>query len=83
MPTVDFTMPDLGLGDETPVVSLWLVDVGARLAAGDRLLEVSADGVTVDLPSPASGTLAQVFVYEDDRLTPGLRLAAIEADDET
>jgi 2-oxoglutarate dehydrogenase E2 component (dihydrolipoamide succinyltransferase) len=80
MPTVDFTMPDLGLGDETPVVSLWLVDVGARVLEGDRLLEVSADGVTVDLPSPAAGVLSRVFVYEDDRLTPGMRLAVIEMD---
>jgi pyruvate/2-oxoglutarate dehydrogenase complex dihydrolipoamide acyltransferase (E2) component len=80
--TVNFTMPDLGLAGEPTVVSQWLVDLGGRVAEGDRLLEVSADGVTVDLPSPIGGVLAQVFVYEDDSLSPGMRLAKIEADNE-
>lgn len=76
---VEFAMPELGLGEEPVMVSLWLVDVGGTFAAGDRLLELSADGVTVDLPAPTAGTLRQVFVYEDDRLTPGMRLGLIEA----
>lgn len=78
---VDFTMPDLGLEGERTIVSSWLVDVGTSVAEGDRLLEVSSDGVTVDLPSPASGVLAQVFVYEDDPVTPGMRLGMVEAGD--
>ena len=56
---------------------------GAVANHGDRVvlaaLEVAADGVTVDIPSPAAGTLTAVFVYEDDRVTPGMRLATIEA----
>jgi len=78
MPT-DLLMPDLGLGSEPVVVSLWLVDVGSTVLRGDRLLEVAADGVTVDIPSPVAGTLRSVFVDEDDRVTPGMRLATIEA----
>lgn len=74
----DIVMPDLGLGSEPVAVSLWLVDVGAVVSRGDRLLEVAADGVTVDIPSPAGGTLQAVFVYEDDRVTPGMRLGTIE-----
>ena len=74
----DIVMPDLGLGSEPVAVSLWLVDVGAVVSRGDRLLEVAADGVTVDIPSPAGGTLKVVFVYEDDRVTPGMRLGTIE-----
>jgi len=77
---VDFTMPDLGLGDDHLAVSLWLVDVGSSFLEGDRLLEVTADGVTVDLPAPTAGKLRVVFVYEDDRLRPGMKLATIEAD---
>ena len=75
---IDIIMPDLGLGSEPVAVSLWLVDVGAVVSRGDRLLEVTADGVTVDIPSPAGGTLRAVFVYEDDRVTPGMRLGTIE-----
>jgi len=75
---IPITMPDLGLGDEAVVVSLWLVDVGSTVSRGDRLLEVAADGVTVDIPAPATGTLRATAVYEDDRVTPGMRLGTIE-----
>lgn len=75
---IPFTMPDLDLGAEPVVVSLWLVDVGSVVSRGDRLLEVAADGVTIDIPSPATGTLQATAVYEDDRVTPGLRLGTIE-----
>ncbi len=54
---VEFAMPELGLGEEPVMVSLWLVDVGGTFAAGDRLLELSADGVTVDLPAPGLANL--------------------------
>ena len=75
---VQITMPDLGLGAEPVVVSLWLVDVGSAVSRGDRLLEVAADGVTIDIPSPATGTLQAAAVYEDDRVSPGMRLGTIE-----
>lgn len=76
---VPITMPDLDLGGESVVVSSWLVDVGSIVLRGDRLLEVAADGVTVDIPSPASGTLRAATVYEDDRVTPGMQLGSIES----
>jgi pyruvate/2-oxoglutarate dehydrogenase complex dihydrolipoamide acyltransferase (E2) component len=75
---IPITMPDLGLGDEPVVVSLWLVDVGSTVSRGDRLLEVAADGVTVDIPALATGMLLATVVYEDDHVTPGMRLGTIE-----
>lgn len=75
---IPIMMPDLDLGVEPIVVSLWLVDVGSTVSRGDRLLEVAADGVTIDIPSPATGTLRAVSLYEDDRVTPGMRLGSIE-----
>ncbi|MBL9091022.1 MAG: lipoyl domain-containing protein [Planctomycetaceae bacterium] len=77
---VDFTMPDLDLGDEPVAVSLWLVEVGSSFLEGDRLLEIAADGVTVDLPAPTAGKLRTLFVYEDDRLRPGMKLATIDTE---
>ncbi|MCE9603566.1 MAG: lipoyl domain-containing protein [Planctomycetia bacterium] len=76
--TVDFVMPDLGLNAEPVSVSLWLVDVGSVVLRGDRLLEVAADGITIDIPAPTAGTLRNVYVYEDDRVVPGMRLGTIE-----
>jgi pyruvate/2-oxoglutarate dehydrogenase complex dihydrolipoamide acyltransferase (E2) component len=49
---------------------------------GDRLLEVVAGSVTVDLPSPASGSLLDTLVSEDEPLVIGQLLAVVigEAD---
>ena len=75
-------LPELGLGARTVSASLWLVEPGAEVNAGDRLLEVLAGSVTIDLPSPASGVLVETYVDEDEPLAVGQRLAVIESDDE-
>lgn len=71
-------LPDLGIGDVPVTASLWLVEQGKRVTEGDRLLEVLADGVTVDLPSPVTGLLVKLLVSEDDRLMVGQPLAVLE-----
>ena len=71
-------LPDLGLGDVPVTASLWLVEQGKRVTEGDRLLEVLADGVTVDLPSPVTGLLVKLLVSEDEQLTVGQPLAVLE-----
>lgn len=76
------TLPDLGLGPREVVASLWLVELGASLNAGDRLLEVLAGSVTVDLPAPASGVLVETLVIEDEPLAIGQALAVIESDED-
>ncbi|MBL8826401.1 MAG: lipoyl domain-containing protein [Planctomycetaceae bacterium] len=69
-------LPDLGLPHVT--VSVWLVDRGAKIAAGERIVEVLSDGVTVDLPAPVSGVLIKQLVSEDDPIVIGQVLAWIE-----
>jgi pyruvate/2-oxoglutarate dehydrogenase complex dihydrolipoamide acyltransferase (E2) component len=71
------TLPDLGLGDQPIVLSLWLVKKGSRVAAGDPLVEVLAGPTTVDLPSPADGVLIEKLATTGDVLTVGQRLATI------
>ena len=72
------TLPDLDL-DNLPIrASLWLVEPGSEVTEGDRILEVLAGEVTVDLPSPASGILIETLVSEDDELYAGQRLAVID-----
>jgi len=70
-------LPDLGLADVPITASVWLVPLGGKVTAGDRLLEVLAGEVTVDLPAPADGVLAEQRVAEDDRLHPRQVLAVI------
>jgi len=77
----NLVLPDLGLEDQPLTISLWLVEVGAEVAAGDRLVELAADSVTIDLPSPASGVLVETLAVEDEEVQIGQILAVIEGEE--
>lgn len=72
-------VPELGLGQTPLVASLWLVRRGSEVTAGDRVLEVLAGDVTVDLSSPASGILRELLVADDQPIVVAQALAIIEA----
>ena len=76
---VEMRMPDLDLGSVAVTSSLWLRPIGASVHQGERLLEVSAGEVIVDLPAPVDGLLAARHVEENELLTPGQLLAVIDA----
>lgn len=78
----ELVLPDLGMGEEPVVASLWLVEPGSEVVESDRLLEVVAGSATVDLPAPASGILIETCVGEDELLEVGQVLAIIETRDE-
>ena len=74
----DLVMPDLGLPGANLTASAWLSDLGTRVYEGDRLLEISAGEVTIDLPSPATGILVEQLVGEDDEVSVGQVLGVVE-----
>ena len=78
--TVPLTLPDLGLGDQPIVLTLWLVKRGSRVAEGEPLVEVLAGAATVDLPSPADGVLAEKSAAAGEVLVVGQQLATIASD---
>jgi len=77
MPQVPLVLTDLDLGEIPVLACSWLADQGARVVQGDRLLEVVAGEVTIDLAAPASGRLIQRCVGPEQRLTIGQVLAVI------
>ncbi len=77
----NLVLPDLGLGERPVTLSLWLVEVGAEVTEGDRVVELSAESVTVDLPAPSSGTLVETLAIEDEELAIGQVLGIIESDE--
>jgi pyruvate/2-oxoglutarate dehydrogenase complex dihydrolipoamide acyltransferase (E2) component len=79
----ELIVPELGLREGELVLSLWLVPRGSEVTAGDRLVEVLADSVTVDLPAPASGILIKTLVAEDEPIAVGQTLGIIESGDES
>jgi pyruvate/2-oxoglutarate dehydrogenase complex dihydrolipoamide acyltransferase (E2) component len=76
---VRLTVPDLGLAGVTLVLSLWLVPEGSDVIEGDRVAELLAAGVTIDLAAPVSGRFARALADEDDAVFPGAVLAEFVA----
>jgi 2-oxoglutarate dehydrogenase E2 component (dihydrolipoamide succinyltransferase) len=74
----ELCLPDFDMSGVPVTVSVWHAALGERVVEGDRLLEVTAGDVTIDLAAPASGVLIERCVRIDDRLTVGQVLARIE-----
>ena len=72
------TVPELGIGDVPLMLSLWLVPAGAHVMAGDRVAELAAGGVTIDLEAPVSGRLVAQLADEDELLATGAVIAEFE-----
>lgn len=70
--------PDLDLGEAPIVVSVWHAPRGAAVVEGDRVVELLAGDVVVDVSAPASGVLAERCVGEDERVRPGQTLGVID-----
>jgi hypothetical protein len=77
---VDLSLPDLDLPAVQPRVSAWHADVGQRVALGERLVEITAGDVTVDLAAPASGVLIERCAAMDQPLASDQALARIRAE---
>jgi len=61
------------------VVSEWLVEPGATVAAGDPIMKVETDKALVEIPSPVAGTFLEQLVSIDDEISTGDPIAVIES----
>ncbi|MBU1905950.1 MAG: biotin/lipoyl-binding protein [Candidatus Omnitrophica bacterium] len=71
-------LPDLGEGIEKATLSYWYFKVGEKVNEKDDLVELATDKATFNLPSPATGTVTEIFFQEGDTVKPGDTLATIE-----
>lgn len=67
---LNVTVPDIGDFNEVPVVSI-LVTPGDKVAAEDPLIELESDKATMEVPSPAEGTVVDIKVAEGDNVSEG------------
>ncbi len=74
---VPLVLPELGLGSRSVTVSQWLVRRHGAVVEGDRLLEILADSVSIDLSSPATGRLVEQCVGPDEEVRAGQTLGVI------
>lgn len=72
-------VPRLGEGIEEVTITGWRKQVGDSVNELEPLLEVESDKVTVEIPSPASGTLLKIEKKEGEPARVGELLAVIGA----
>lgn len=77
---IELRMPDLDLPGVLVAACSWHASVGQRVIEGDRLLEIVAGDVAIDLPAPASGVLVERCVEVDQPLEAGQLLGWIQAE---
>jgi pyruvate/2-oxoglutarate dehydrogenase complex dihydrolipoamide acyltransferase (E2) component len=76
----EFKLPDLGEGLTEGEISRWLVQEGQEIGEDDPLVEIATDKTTVEIPSPASGTVSKILVPEGDVVPVGTVLVVIGGD---
>lgn len=62
------------------VVANWFVREGGRVDAGESLCEIQIEKVSIDVPAPVSGEVAERLVAENGEFSRGDPLARIRTD---
>ncbi|HET9508866.1 MAG TPA: dihydrolipoamide acetyltransferase family protein [Gaiellaceae bacterium] len=73
----ELKLPDLGEGLTEGEIARWLVAEGQEVAEDDPLVEIQTDKTTVEIPSPAAGTVTRILVAEGAVVPVGTVLVVI------
>jgi multifunctional 2-oxoglutarate metabolism enzyme len=74
---IDVVTPAAGESVTEGTILEWHAKVGDAIKRDDTIVEISTDKVDVELPSPASGVVAEILVQEGDTVTVGQVIARI------
>ena len=77
---IDFTLPELGENIETGDVVQVLVSVGDTVVADQPVLELETDKATLEVPSPAAGTVSRLAVTAGETIAVGQLILTIETE---
>lgn len=73
-------MPRLGeTVDEVYLVD-WIKKAGDHISVGESLGDVETDKANVEVPSPISGTIIEIFFKSGDEIKTGDPIATCESD---
>jgi 2-oxoglutarate dehydrogenase E2 component (dihydrolipoamide succinyltransferase) len=73
----EIKVPSLGESITEATVSKWLKHPGEQVAADEPVAELETDKVTLEVPAPASGTLAEILAEEGANVPVGAVLGRI------
>ncbi len=71
-------VPSLGESVTEAIVARWFKSVGDAVALDEPLVELETDKVTVEVPSPAAGVLAEVVAADGAEVEVGALLGSID-----
>ncbi|WBU52294.1 2-oxoglutarate dehydrogenase complex dihydrolipoyllysine-residue succinyltransferase [Paracoccus sp. SCSIO 75233] len=75
--SVDVMVPALGESVTEATVATWFKKVGDEVAADEMLCELETDKVSVEVPAPAAGVLAEIVAEEGATVDAKAKLAVI------
>ncbi|MEX0318870.1 MAG: 2-oxoglutarate dehydrogenase complex dihydrolipoyllysine-residue succinyltransferase [Ruegeria sp.] len=75
--SIDVMVPTLGESVTEATVSTWFKQVGDSVAQDEMLCELETDKVSVEVPAPASGVLAEIVAPEGTTVDATAKLAVI------
>ncbi len=75
--TIEVKVPDIGDFKDVPVIEVHVAE-GATVKAEDPLLTLESDKATMDVPSPAAGTVRGLKVKVGDRVGEGTLILLLE-----
>jgi pyruvate/2-oxoglutarate dehydrogenase complex dihydrolipoamide acyltransferase (E2) component len=71
------TLPKFGLTMEEATVNEWLVGIGEHVEQGQTLAVIDSEKVSLELPSPVAGIVAEYLVQIGETVPVGSPLALI------
>jgi 2-oxoglutarate dehydrogenase E2 component (dihydrolipoamide succinyltransferase) len=75
--SIEVRVPTLGESVTEATVATWFKKPGDAVAVDEMLCELETDKVTVEVPAPAAGTLADIVAAEGTTVAAGALLAQI------
>src|SRR6266540_27213 len=76
--TTEIRVPTLGESVTEATIGRWFKKPGESVAADEPVVELETDKVTVEVPAPASGVLAEILVKDGETVAPGALLGQIQ-----
>jgi 2-oxoglutarate dehydrogenase E2 component (dihydrolipoamide succinyltransferase) len=77
--TIEIRAPSEQTEGTRSQVQRWLKSVGDPVTENEPLIELETDKVTIEIPAPAAGVLAEILKQEADEIEPGELLGRIQA----
>jgi pyruvate dehydrogenase E2 component (dihydrolipoamide acetyltransferase) len=77
---VDITMPKMGESITEGTLIKWHKNKGDKVEKDEIIFEISTDKVDTEIPSPESGTLIDIKVFENDTVEVDTLVAILDTD---